>query len=86
MDTEDSNIKTLKDEEIITKSVVSRRSLFSTGVLLLSAATVFSKQAAASDRKNDSDQTNTRQDNKYPPPGDYDHAQYGDPKQHNDSD
>jgi hypothetical protein len=58
MDTDDSNIKTLKDEEIITKSIVSRRSLFLTGVMLLSAAAlvVNSRRAAASDSKIPNDQ------------------------------
>lgn len=64
---EDSNMKTLKDEEIISKSIVSRRKLFSTGVTLLSAATLVSssRQAAASDKKshNDSDTSDVKWDN-----------------------
>jgi len=49
MNTKDANIQTLRDEEIITKPAVSRRSLFATSVLLLSAATVnlTSRKAAA---------------------------------------
>jgi hypothetical protein len=74
MDTEDSNIKTLKDEEIITKSIVSRRSLFSTGVMLLSAATLVanSRHAAASDQKVhiDHDQQHVDTDGNDMPKGD----------------
>lgn len=60
MDTEDSNIKTLKDEEISTKSVVSRRSLFSTGVLLLSAAVVLDSRQAAAAKRGDVKSRNDR--------------------------